>query len=366
MRIISVELFKADIAYHAPFRIAISESTSTENVFVRLTTDAGFYGMGEASPTRAIVGETQASVVETAKELSPLFLGSDPLDIEGLVRRMDACRGGQPTCKSAFDMALYDLAGKIQGLPLYAVLGGGKRDFWTDNTIGIDTPEVMAKKAAVFQAERYQAIKVKLGTNRDDDIDRIRAIRAAVGDEIPLRIDANQGWDYQTAIAVLRALEPMGIEYCEQPVAHWDYANMKRIRERTTIPIMADESVFDHHDAFKLATQGCVDYINLKLAKSGGIHKALKINAVAEAAGIACMVGSMSETRLGLSAAAHLVSARPNIRFADLDTHFDHAIDPVVGGVEIDGAGVRLTDTPGHGADIDPGYLDACESVKID
>ena len=121
---------------------------------------------------------------------------------------------------------------------------------------------------------------------------------------------------------MLLRLETSGIEYCEQPLARWDLDGFRHLRERVSIPIMADESVFDHHDAFKLTAGGCCDYLNIKLAKSGGIHMALKINAVAEASGSKCMLGCMMETRLGLTAAAHLASARPNIRYLDLDGHF--------------------------------------------
>jgi L-alanine-DL-glutamate epimerase-like enolase superfamily enzyme len=128
---------------------------------------------------------------------------------------------------------------------------------------------------------------------------------------------------------------------------------------------MADESLFDHHDAFRLASMGACDLFNIKLAKCGGIHTALKINAIAEGAGIQCMVGCMTETRLGVSASAHLVSARPNIVFADLDAAFNHADDPVIGGVRFDGGKIILPDTPGHGADIDVGFLTKMESVSV-
>ncbi len=164
---------------------------------------------------------------------------------------------------------------------------------------------------------------------------------------------------------MLKSLEPMGIEYCEQPVAYWDYENMRRIRQNTSIAIMADESLFDHHDAFKLASMGCCDFFNIKLAKAGGIHTALKINAIAEGSGIRCMVGCMMETRLGLTAAAHVVSARPNIRYADLDGYLALKDDPVVGGAQYQAGEITLPETPGHGADVDAGFLEGCECVAI-
>jgi len=228
-----------------------------------------------------------------------------------------------------------------------------------------------AQSIAIVGASRdekkrgFQAIKVKMGTSRDQDIERITKIRKAIGDELPIRIDANQGWDYKTAMHVLKALEPMGIEYCEQPVACWDYENMRRIRERTSIAIMADESLFDHHDAFKLASMACCDYFNIKLAKSGGIHTALKINSIAESSGIVCMVGCMTETRLALTAAAHMVSARLNIRYTDLDGHLFLKTDPVIGGARYDVGEITVPDAPGHGADLDPDFLKLCESTTV-
>jgi L-alanine-DL-glutamate epimerase-like enolase superfamily enzyme len=205
----------------------------------------------------------------------------------------------------------------------------------------------MAREAAGMVARGFPAIKVKLGTNWADDVVRIEAIRAAAGDEVLLRIDANQGWDPVTAEQILQELARYDIEYCEEPVAHRNNAAMARLRAISPIPIMADESVFDHYDAFRLASLGACDYINIKLSKSGGIHTALKINAVAEAAGIRCMVGCIAETRLGLSAGAYLASARPNIVLADLDT----------GGTTYDGGRVIVPDTPGHGADVKPKML---------
>ena len=152
---------------------------------------------------------------------------------------------------------------------------------------------------------------------------------------------------------------------CEQPIARWNLDGFRRLRERVSIPIMADESVFDHHDAFKLTAGGCCDYLNIKLAKSAGIHTALKINAVAEACGVACMVGCMMETRLGLTAAAHLVSARPNIRYADLDGHLQLKEDPIVGGASWDGGTITLPDEPGIGAEVDPTFLERCERSVV-
>lgn len=364
-KITSIDIYKADIKLKEPFRIAIMEILNALSVFVKINTSRGSYGIGEANPYWGITGETQAMNLAAASDLAHLLLNKNPLDIEARMKEINRFLVHNSTIRSAFDMALYDLLGKTAGLPLYALLGGGKHSFWTDNTIGINDPDYMAEKALEYKNQGFPAIKVKLGTTKEKDVERIRKIRKAIGENLPIRIDANQGWDYKTAVGTLQALEPMGIEYCEQPIAQWDYENFRRIRQNTEIALMADESLFDHHDAYKLASMGCCDYFNIKLAKSGGIHTALMINAIGESAGIPCMVGCMTETRLGLTAAAHLVSSRSNIIFADLDGFLFLQEDPIIGGAEYNVGEIKLPDSPGHGADVDPDFLKHCELITV-
>lgn len=365
LEITSVDIFKADIPFHEPFRIAIAEIPGARNVLVRVNTSEGLYGFGEAAPISSITGETQATCLAGAADLARLLLGRDPLDIDGRMGEIDAFLVHSSALRCAFDTALHDLAGKVAGLPLYALLGGGRRSFWTDITVGLGDPEAMAHKAAGYRDQGFHVIKVKLGTTRTRDVQRIAAIREAVGSDVTIRIDANQGWDRSTAVQTLEALEPMGIEFCEQPVAHWDHEGMRLVRMETSIPIVADESLFDHHDALKLASAGCCDLFNIKLAKSGGIRTALRIHSIAGAASIPCMVGCMAETRLGMTAAAHLVSSRPSIRHADLDIHFMLRQDPVIGGITYAVGEIALPEAPGLGCDVDPSFLELCESSTV-
>jgi o-succinylbenzoate synthase len=365
LEITSIDIYKSDIELKEPFRIAIMEIAAAHSLFIKINTTEGVYGIGEASPMWGISGETQAIGLAGASDLARLLLHKDPFNIEERMVEINRYLVHNSSLKSAFDMALYDVLGKAAGIPLYAVLGGGKRFFWTDNTVGIDDPDCMAEKAMEIKKQGFRAIKIKLGTTFSKDVERVKKIRKAIGDDLPIRLDANQGWDYRTGVRILKTLEPMGIEYCEQPVARWDYENMRRIRQNTPIAITADESLFDHHDAFKLASRGCCDYFNIKLSKSGGIHTAIKINGIAESAGISCMIGCMMETRVGLSAAAHLAYAKPNIQYADLDSCFALKEDPVIGGAQYKAGDIILPDNPGHGADIDPDFLKRCECMTV-
>lgn len=363
--ITQIAIYKLNIERTSPFRIALGTITHTENIVVRIEAADGTYGLGEGAPVATITGETQVGNWAMAPAMARLLIDRDALAIAARIAELNRALLGNPTLKSAFDIALHDLAAKTAGLPLYAYLGGEKRALVTDDTVSIETPQVMAKNARDVLARGFQAVKMKVGTNFEDDLARVAAVREAIGEDTPLRIDANQGWDVATAVRVLNALTPYNVQYCEEPIAHWNLDGQCIVRENSPIPIVADESLFDHHDAYRLAKAGACDYFNIKLAKSGGIHTALKIDAVAEGAGIPCQLGCMFETRLASSAAAHFVCARPNIQYLDLDSHTGHATDPVEGGIQYDNGRILVPDEPGHGADIEPEFLAGMESIVV-
>jgi len=366
--ITKIEIFKINVSYKKPISVSLGRVTHANNIGIKIhTNQEGLYGVGEASPFSFITGDTQDGDFELAKMLAKLLMGKNPLEIEDRIFDMNRQLKLNPTIISAFDIALFDILGKYTNLPLYALWGGkNNRVITTDMTIGIDTPEVMAKEALSFKKEGFPAIKVKLGEETKSDVARIKAIREAIGLDIPLRIDANQGWDTVTAIKTLKELEKYNIEHCEEPILRWNNTDLAYVRSKSPIPIMADESVFDHMDAFRLASMKACDYFNIKLAKSGGLNNALKIISIAEASGIKSQVGCMSETRLGLTALAHLVVARKNIVHFDLDSALQLTEDPVIGGITYGENGIVIVpDTPGIGADFDQAFLDKMEKAVI-
>src|SRR5688500_8440742 len=258
-------------------------------------------------------------------------------------------------------MALYDLATKAAKLPLYRLLGGEKRKVETDITVGIGSPGKMAETALKFKEQGARIIKIKLGKNAAEDIERVKQIRAAVGTDARLRLDANQGWSYQEARLALNRMETFDIEFCEQPMRSYDDEYLPVLCNQSPVKIMADESCYDHHDARRLIKDKACHYINIKLAKTGSISEALKIQDHAAAAGIGCMMGGMLESRLGLSAKLHIVYASPGIIFYDMDTcMIGHLLDPVTGGVKYEGYFLDIDDAIGIGADVDPAFLESC------
>ncbi len=345
-----------------PFTIATGTMDHAQNVFIKVHTDAGFYGVGECSAFPMIVGETQDTCLAMAREFAKLWIGKNALNIAERLQQLHNFTAGNTTIKSAFDMALYDIAAKHADLPLYQFLGGSKRVVESDITIGIAAPSIMAAKAIAFKNKGASILKVKLGKSASEDVERIKKIRDAVGNNMKIRIDANQGWAFDDAVYALQATAKYDIEFCEQPMRTWYDDRLPELMKLSPVKIMADESVYNHHDARKQINSGSCHYINIKMAKSGGIYEAKQIHDLAAENGIACMMGGMLESRIALSAKLHFVYASPNIRFYDMDTcMLGHLEDPCTGGVTYDGYKLNINDAPGIGADADEAFLAKCE-----
>lgn len=349
-----------------PFTIATQVSTVAQNTFIRVHAESGLIGMGECSAFPMLVGETQNTCFEIAQDFARAWLGKNALDIPARMAELHARIAFNATIKSAFDMALHDLGAKDKGLPLYRFLGGARKPIETDLTLGIGTPEATVEKALAAAAKGVRTLKLKVGRDAAQDVERVRRVRAAVGPAMGLRLDANQGWDFNTAVAALKAMEPFSIQFCEQPLHHHYDNLLPELRENVPIRIMADESVFHRHDAVRLIESGSVDYLNVKLAKSGGILEAVAIADTAQRYGVPCMLGGMLESRLGLTAKVHLAMAHGNFAFYDLDTCLlGQLIDPVIGGAVYRGFHLEVGEEPGLAADIDPAFLARCESAVI-
>jgi L-alanine-DL-glutamate epimerase-like enolase superfamily enzyme len=356
-KIKDIEIYAFDVPLVAPFRISIGEMSAANDVLIRIRTDSGLVGIGEACPFPPITGETQATNIAAAKAIRDMLIGKDPLAIDAILRQIGAIVHSNPSMVAAFDMACFDILGQAAGLPLYRLLGGNKSTFESDITTGIDTPEAMAAGAKRHAGMGYKTLKVKIGLDPDQDFERLSAVRRAVGDGITLRIDANQGYTVPQAIYALKKIEPLRIQLVEQPVQASDISGLKTVRAESPIPVMADEACFLPADALKLVRAEACDFMNIKIMKAGGILNAVRIAHIADAANMRCMVGCMLETRIALTAAAHVVASQANIVYADLDGNAEHTADPVVGGMTTTAGIVTMPETPGLGCDIDPAFL---------
>jgi L-alanine-DL-glutamate epimerase-like enolase superfamily enzyme len=322
-----------------PFVIARGGASEWRLVWVRITDDDGVAGWGEAAPSR-FYGETTETVIAALERFALVLDRANAWSLDAIDAELHATLRFNGAAKSAVSAALHDLAAKRLGVPLYRMLGlDPVRSPKSSYTIPIATDDD-ALHRALDDAAQYPILKVKLGGPRDADT--IAAVRAAAPDKI-LRVDANAAWTSKHALQMIDVLLDYDVEFVEQPVAAHDIEGLRFVRERSPLPIVADESCLVATDVPRLA--GAVDGINLKLAKCGGLREATKIIATARAHDMAVMAGCMVESSLGITAAAHLA---PLLDYADLDGAALLAHDPFVGAT-IAGGVVSVPNTPGLG-----------------
>lgn len=352
MKIVKIETGEVNIPLVTPFKTALRTVDRVSDIVVRITTDDGQTGFGEAPPTAVITGDTKGSILCAIEEfIGPNLIGMEIEDLDGIMKRLHGCILKNTSAKAAVDMAVYDLFAKSCGKPLYKLLGGRRTEIETDLTISVNDAEEMVQDSLRAVEQGFNILKIKVGKEGRKDVERIKAIRKAVGPDILLRIDANQGWSPKEAVRIIRSMEDMGIEMdlVEQPVSAHDFEGMKFVTSQVHTPILADESVFSSEDAIRIIKERAADLINIKLMKTGGIYEALKICAIAESFGVECMIGCMLESKIAVSAAAHLAAGKGIITRADLDGPSLCKTDPYTGGPVFEGPKIRMNETPGMG-----------------
>lgn len=335
-----------------PFHTALRTVKRLSSVVVRVQSTTGETGYGEAPPTAAITGETKDSILSAIHSfIRPALLDMDLSNLEDVFSRLSSCVPKNHSAKAAVDIALYDLYGKHLGKPLYALLGGNRRELETSLTISLDTPDQMAEDSLNAIRKGCRILKLKLGRGGNMDIRRVSAVREAVGPQIRLWVDANQGWTPWEAILTVSAMEQMGlhVELVEQPVDARNLMGMQMVTRQVNTPVLADESVFSLLDAQKVLERNAADAINIKLMKTGGIHSALTLCETAAAHGAPCMMGCMLESKIAVSAAAHLAAAKSVFAWTDLDGPLLCRTDPFEGGAIFSPGKILLTDAPGLG-----------------
>ena len=352
MRIKSIQIGKVSIPLKKPFKTALRIATSMEDIIIKVVADNGAIGFGTAAPTAVITGDTRGSIIEAIQAfIGPKLIGERIDELENIMAIINKSALRNSSAKAALDMACYDLFGQQFNVPLYRLFGGAANTTYTDITVSVNTPEEMARDAVEYVADGFTELKLKVGTDSRIDIERVRAIRKAVGAAIKIRCDANQGWQPKEAVRTIRAFEDGGfdIELVEQPVIAHDIEGLKFVTDNVATDIMADEAIFSPWDAMRVLSTRAADLINIKLMKAGGLYNAQKIAALAETFGIEVMVGCMMESAVGAGAAAAFAAGKRCVTRTDLDAPLLTSANPVVGGATFTNRTITLPDAPGMG-----------------
>jgi muconate cycloisomerase len=340
-------------------KTAHGEHATSLFVIVRVHTDQGLVGLGEATISALWSGETQAGTVAAIQAyIGPVLMGKDPRDITAARRAMDFIIKLNPFTKAAVEMALWDIAGKAVGLPVYQLLGGEVRGRVRIKLVlwAYDLPNVR-RMAEHFLGMGVSCLKVKVGLDPESDIARVEAVRDLVGPDLAMTIDANTGWTINQAKQCLRRLASTNLVLAEQPIPAGDPEALAELRRDTPFPIMADESVFTLQDAWLLTRHRAADILSVYPGKHGGIAAAAEIVAVAKAAGLRCAIGSNLELGVGTAAMLHVAAAFPEIDSdsfpADTIGPFYHEGDLITKPLDLGPPYARIPDGPGLGVDLD-------------
>ncbi len=361
MCITKFETFPVSVPIHPARAIRGARGAHATSTFVVVTvhTDQEIVGVGEVSCTPIWSGEDHVSAMRMIEAyLAPALIGQDARDIEHITTLMTRALAGNPFTKAGIEMALWDILGKAAGLPVYRLLGGKVRE-WVPTKFSISglAPAQSADIAAWAVQQGFRTMKVKVGLEPQEDIARVQAVRRAIGPDIRLGVDANGGWNTNAAIQCIRQMREDGIFFAEQPTSPADMNWLAEVRRSVDVPIIADESVYTAQDALAIARTGAADVLSIYIGKSGGIGPARKIAHIAEAAGLACTVGSNLELGIASAAMAHLALSTSAIaaeRYpCDILTPFYYEDDVLVERLPISAGRAAVFERPGLGVEVD-------------
>ena len=353
MKITDIQFGMLRVPLKTAFKTALRTVEQVEDIVVMVHTDTGHVGYGEAPATAVITGDTHGSIVDAIRHyISPRVVGEEVANLNRITRLIQGAMEKNSSAKAAVEIAIYDLWAQLYDAPLYKLLGGGDPVITTDITISVDTIDKMVADSIAAVDRGFDSLKIQVGKDIGVDVERIKAIHAAVENRALLRLDANQGWTAKQAVFAIRALEDAGVrlELVEQPVKARDLDGLRYVTQRVHTPIMADESVFGPTEVIDLIRLRAADIINIKLMKTGGLSNAIKIADICALHQVECMIGCMLETSISVAAAVHLAVAKADvITKVDLDGPSLCRFDPVEGGVLFNESEISISDAPGLG-----------------
>jgi L-alanine-DL-glutamate epimerase-like enolase superfamily enzyme len=309
VKITRLETRIVEIPVKSPYVFSHGVLKAFSNVLVWIHTDEGIVGIGESSfvPGGGVSEEAPESTKPMIDNyLAPVVIGEDPFDIERIHQKMDAVIPRNLIAKCGIDLALWDLMGKAVGQPACKLLGGCfDSEILCTYTLSIDTPEKMAEQASFRKSQGYRTLVVKIGRDPATDLQRLAQVREAVGDEVNLRLDANEAYWPDQAIGIIRRMEKYHPEFVEEPVKRWDLDGMAKVARAVDTPISSDESNTSLESVMQIIQKEAAGIINIKISKNGGLYRSKKIAALAEAAGIPCIVGGANTYEVGRQACRH-------------------------------------------------------------
>ncbi len=353
MKITAIEIGMLRVPLKTPFKTALRTVNTVEDIVVMVRTDTGHVGYGEAAATAVITGDTHGSMIEAIRKIiAPRVIGQEIANLNRVTQLIQGSLERNYGAKAAVEIAVYDLWGQLYNAPLFQMLGGGDPVITTDITISVDYIDKMVADSLAAVDRGFESLKIKVGKDIGVDIERVKAIYAAVEGRALLRLDANQGWTAKQAVFAMHTLEDAGVrlELLEQPVKAQDIKGLKYVTERVHTPVMADESVFGPTEVIDLIKMQAADIINIKLMKTGGISNAIRIADIASLYGVECMIGCMIESSISVAAAVHVAVAKSNvITKVDLDGPSLCAFNPVDGGVVFNESEISIGEGAGLG-----------------
>ncbi|MCM3757604.1 dipeptide epimerase [Sporosarcina aquimarina] len=358
MKIKEIEIFAIRLPLHEPFVISYATYDDMPSIIVKLTTDTGIVGYGEAVADDHVTGESWEGTFSVLRHtLAPAVIGLNPSEFERLHETMDKEIYGVPTAKAAIDIACFDAVGKSLGIPAYQLLGGRyHNEFPITHVLSIGEPEAMAEEAAQRMEAGYTSFKMKVGTDAAEDVKRIQAVRKRVGETIAIRVDVNQGWvNSSTTLQAMKKLEACHLDWLEQPVKADDIDGLVEVKSKSATPLMADEGLRGVREMREIIAKRAADKVNIKLMKCGGMYPAMKLAHMAEMAGIDCQVGSMVESSIGSAAGFHVAFSQKAMSSVELTGPLKFSKD--VGNLQYDVPFIRLNEKPGLGIEIDETVL---------
>jgi len=361
MKIVTAEAIAIRIPLKHPFTIALGTLTHSNHVLVRMVDDEARIGWGECTTFHSVYGYDQKSLYNVLTDhLIPAVKGLDPRDMAALHQTMDQAIPFNLMAKCGIDLAAYDLVGNADGVPIYHLFGGKRANHVSVTAaLGIGPRDETAAMARELVAEGFDAIKIKIGLDPHEDLQRVKVVRDVVGDGVKLRVDGNQGYDRKTALSVLTRMEPLALEWIEQPLPDWDLEGLAMLADRLETRIAVDESVYTSHDAQRVISAGAADVVNIKVPKCGGIYRSQKIASICERAGIPCFLGGCLETTPGTAAQAHFYASTQNIiSAAEMEGPWCYVDDIVKDPMEIEEGLLKIPEGPGLGVTVDEEKVD--------